>query len=199
MRRPDFSKVIILHINSSALGIGAIHGQLDEEGKDYVIAYASQSNNKVESNYSSYEGECLVVVWAIIHFKPYLYGTKFNLYTDHQPIKWLMTNDKLIGKLTHWVNILHVCEFKVIHRRGITHQNVDTMSQRPLTTFEDFSEATSNTDSLDSPQPGLGGSHHLPPYSILCASPRHLHPNGFLSRESQGGVPKLSRFGLSGL
>jgi len=41
--------------------------------------------------------------------------------------------------------------------------------------------------------PGLGGSHHLPPYSILCASPRGSHPNGFLSRDSQVGVPKLSK------
>ncbi len=54
-------------------------------------------------------------------------------------------------------------------------------------------------DSLDSPRPGLGGSHHLPPYSILCVCPWHSHPNGFLSRDSQGGVPKLSRFGLLGL
>ncbi len=87
LRRLDFSKVFILHIDWSALGIGAILGQLDEEGKEYVIAYASRSNNKVESNYSSYEVECLAVVWAIIHFRPYLYGTKFILYTDHQPIK----------------------------------------------------------------------------------------------------------------
>jgi hypothetical protein len=54
-------------------------------------------------------------------------------------------------------------------------------------------------DSQDSPRPGFGGSHHLPPYSIICASPRHLHPNGFLSRDSQGGVLKLFRFGLSPL
>jgi len=99
MRKPDFSKVFILHIDWSAFGIGAILGQLDEESKEYVIAYASQSNNKVESNYSSYEGECLIVVWVIIHFRPYLYGTKFTLYTDHQPINWLMTNNKLISKL----------------------------------------------------------------------------------------------------
>jgi hypothetical protein len=26
---------------------------------------------------------CLVVVWAIIHFRPYLYGTKFILNIDH--------------------------------------------------------------------------------------------------------------------
>ncbi len=120
LKRLDFSKVFILHTKWSALGIGVILGQLDEEGKEYVIAYASR-NNKVESNYFSYEGECLVVVWAVIHFKPYLYGTKFTLYTDHEPIKWLMTNDKLTGKLVRWALIFQEYEFKVIHRLGITH------------------------------------------------------------------------------
>jgi hypothetical protein len=81
LRRLDFSKVFILHTDWSALDIGVILGQLDEEGKEYVIAYASRSNNKVESNYSSYKGECLAVVWAVIHFRPYLYGTNFTLYT----------------------------------------------------------------------------------------------------------------------
>jgi hypothetical protein len=76
-------------------------------------------------------GGCLVVVWAVIHFKPYFYGIKFTLYTDHQPAKWLMTNDKLIGKLVHWVLIFQEYEFKVIHRLGVTHQNADTMSRRP--------------------------------------------------------------------
>jgi hypothetical protein len=59
-------------------------------------------------------------------------------------------------------------------------------------------QATGNTNSLDSPWPGLGGSHHLPPYSILCVTPPHLHSNGSFSRDSQGGVSKLSRFGLPG-
>jgi len=39
--------------------------------------------------------------------------------------------------------------------------------------------ATCNTDTQDSPRPGLGGSHHLPPYSILWTSPWGPHPNGF--------------------
>jgi hypothetical protein len=50
LRRPDFSKVFILHTDWSALGIGAILGQLDEEGKEYIIAYASRSNKKAENN-----------------------------------------------------------------------------------------------------------------------------------------------------
>ncbi len=62
LKRPNFNKVFILQTDWSALGIGDILGQLDEEGKEYVIAYASRSNNKVESNYSSYKGECLIVV-----------------------------------------------------------------------------------------------------------------------------------------
>ncbi len=54
-------------------------------------------------------------------------------------------------------------------------------------------------DSLDSPQPWLEGSHHLPPFSILCVAPLHPCPNGSLSRDSTLGVPKLSRFRLPGL
>jgi hypothetical protein len=40
MRRLDFNKVFILNIDWSAFGINVIFGQLDEEGKEYVIAYA---------------------------------------------------------------------------------------------------------------------------------------------------------------
>jgi len=56
-----------------------------------------------------------------------------------------------------------------------------------------------NLHSLDSPRPRFEGSHHFPPYSILCNSPPHLHPNGSFSWDSQSGVPKLFRFRLPGL
>jgi len=60
-------------------------------------------------------------------------------------------------------------------------------------------QTTGNINSLDSPRPRLGGNHHLPPYSIIYVTPSHPHPNGFYSQDSQGGVLKLSRFGLPGL
>ncbi len=59
-------------------------------------------------------------------------------------------------------------------------------------------QAMGNTNSFGSPRPRLGGSHHLPPYIIICVCPWHLHLNGFLSHDSQG-VSKLSRFGFSRL
>jgi phage gpG-like protein len=59
-----------------------------------------------------------------------------------------MTNDKLIDKLTRWALILQEYEFKAIHQSGVTHQNMDTMSQRPFITFEDLSEARQDFDQI---------------------------------------------------
>jgi len=59
-----------------------------------------------------------------------------------------MTNNKLTSKLVRWALILQEYEFKVIHRPGITHQNVDTMSWRPLITFEDFLETRQDFDQI---------------------------------------------------
>jgi hypothetical protein len=56
--------------------------------------------------------------------------------------------------------------------------------------------ATGNSNTQDSSRPRLGGSHCLPPYSILRASPRGLHPNGILSWDSQVGVSKFPHLGL---
>ncbi len=74
----------------------------------------------------------------------------------------------------------------------LTNTSVNTMLEHLW--CQDKPRAT--LDSQDSPQPELGGNHHLPPYSILCTSPQRLHPNGFLSRDSQREVPKMPRLGL---
>lgn len=97
LRRPDPHLPYALHTDWSVLGLGAVLTQKDTSGVEYVVAYASRSNNPAEAKYSSYEGECLAAVWAIAHFRPYLYGQTFELVTDHQPLKWLMENDKLTG------------------------------------------------------------------------------------------------------
>jgi len=65
------------------LGLGAVLTHCDDEGKEFVVAYASCSNNAAESHYSFYKGECLAVVWAVSHFRCYLFGTQFTIVTDH--------------------------------------------------------------------------------------------------------------------
>jgi hypothetical protein len=56
-------------------------------------------------------------------------------------------------------------------------------------------EPRAYTDSQDSPRPRLGGSHHLPLYSILHAWPRGLHSNVILSWDSQVENPEILEIG----
>jgi len=44
----------------------------------------------------------------------------------------------------------------------------------------------------DSSRPVLTGSHHLPPYSILCTSPRGPHPNDFSFSGLPLGSPEIA-------
>jgi hypothetical protein len=55
--------------------------------------------------------------------------------------------------------------------------------------------AMGNTDTQDSSWPGLGGSHHLPPYSILGTSPRGPHLNGFSLPGVPSGSPEIAPTG----
>ena len=54
------------------------------------IAYASWRLQKHEQNYGVTELEALGVVWAIQHFRPYLYGNACKVYTDHESLKSLL-------------------------------------------------------------------------------------------------------------
>ncbi len=119
------------------LGLGAVLAQCDDEGKEFVVAYASRSNNAMESRYSSYEGECLAAVWAIAHFRCYLFGTQFTLVTNHQPLKWLMESDELTRKPTRWVLILQEYDFQVVHKPGVINFDADGLSRNPCTSQED--------------------------------------------------------------
>jgi hypothetical protein len=42
--------------------LGIIFTQLDDNGWQFVMAYANWFNNKTKEKYNLYEGECLVVV-----------------------------------------------------------------------------------------------------------------------------------------
>jgi hypothetical protein len=42
--------------------------QFDDDGWEFVVAYANRSNNKMTAKYISYEKECLVIVWVVSSF-----------------------------------------------------------------------------------------------------------------------------------
>jgi hypothetical protein len=45
--------------------------QLDDDGQEFVVEYASGTNNKMEANYNSYEGECFAIVLVVSSFQCY--------------------------------------------------------------------------------------------------------------------------------
>jgi hypothetical protein len=51
----------------------------------------------MEAKYNSYEGACFTIVWAVFSFRCYFYGSPFTLVTNHQPLKFLMELNWLIG------------------------------------------------------------------------------------------------------
>ncbi len=75
LRRPIKGRPFQLHNDWNMLGFGTVLTQCDDEGKEFVVAYASRSNNAAKSRYSSYEEKCLVAVWVVAHFRCYLFGT----------------------------------------------------------------------------------------------------------------------------
>lgn len=91
LRYPDFRKKFKVTTDASNFAIGAV---LSQEG--HPIAYASRTLNKHECNYTTIEKELLAKVWAVQYYRPYLFGGEFDLESDHQPLKWLMT--KYTGK-----------------------------------------------------------------------------------------------------
>ena len=91
----DFKATFILHTDASGEGLGAVLYQV-QEGKQRVIAYASRSLSKSERNYPVHKLEFLALKWAITDkFHEYLYGSQFQVYTDNNPLTYVLTTAKL--------------------------------------------------------------------------------------------------------
>lgn len=145
---PDFTKEFSLTTDASDYAIGAVLSQ-GPAGKDRPIAYASRTLNNTEENYSTTEKEFLAIVWAVKHFRPYLYGRKFKLFTDHQPLTYSMSdaNRRIIrGKIA-----LEEFDYELIYKPGNQNTVADALSRIKAdeihTNEQDNNESTSDNDS----------------------------------------------------
>lgn len=131
LQYPDFTKEFILTTDASMSAIGAILSQ-GEIGKDLPISYASRTLNKAESNYSTIERELLAIVWAVKHFRPYLFGRRFKIVTDHKPLTWLFSIKDPGSRLVRWRLKLEEFEYEVVYKAGKNNTNADALSRLPV-------------------------------------------------------------------
>ena len=127
----DYGKPFKLHTDASGLGLGAILYQT-QGGTDRVIAYASRTLSKSEKNYLAYKLEFLALKWSVCdRFHEYLYGGKFEVFTDNNPLTYILTTDKLDATGQRWVANLANYTFSIKYKSGKTNVDADVLSRNP--------------------------------------------------------------------
>ncbi|GBG63465.1 hypothetical protein CBR_g38083 [Chara braunii] len=129
LARPDPTRPFALYTDWQPQAISAVLTQPDKDGRKHVIEYASKTLSQAQANYEACKGECLAVVWGIQRFRPYLYGQKFVLVTDHQPLLSLRNNTDYTGTLGRWAVRLQDYDFDIRHRATRQHGNVDGLTR----------------------------------------------------------------------
>ena len=127
---PNYEKPFILHTDASLEGLGAVLYQEDNEGIKRVISYASRSLSKSEKNYPAHKLEFLALKWAVSEkFKDYLYGGKFEVFTDNNPLTYILTSAKLDATTQRWIAGLASFHFSLSYKSGKSNTEVDALSR----------------------------------------------------------------------
>ena len=129
---PDFNLPFFLHTDASNQGLGAVLYQT-QNGKDRVISYGSRTLSEAEKNYHLHSGklEFLALKWSVTdRFSDYLiYGPEFTIYTDNNPLTYILTTAKLNAIGLRWVNELSNYNFVIKYRRRKENIDADYLSR----------------------------------------------------------------------
>jgi hypothetical protein len=75
---PDFSRPFRVTTDASNIAVGAILSQIQEDGTERPVAFASQTLTKQQRKYSTIERETYAIIYALEQFRCYLFGQKFT-------------------------------------------------------------------------------------------------------------------------
>ena len=124
-----------METNVNRHGFSVIMSQLQEDNKLHPVAYASQSVSVAEVNYIITNLETLTVVWAITHFKYYVYGQNMTVVTDHAGVKAVLGVPNLTGKQARWWSKVYgscIRQRDIVHTTGKENQHADALSRQPV-------------------------------------------------------------------
>ena len=89
------------------------------------ISYASKTLGKHDLNKPVIEKELLAIHWGIQFFRPYLYGRKFIVVTDHRPLVSLFSHKNPSSKLTRIRIDLSDYDFEIVYKKGKINTNAN--------------------------------------------------------------------------
>ncbi|GKF92368.1 putative reverse transcriptase domain-containing protein, partial [Tanacetum coccineum] len=98
---PEGSKDFIAYCDASKKGLGAVLMQ-----REKVISYASLRQLKIhEKNYTTHDLELGAVVFALMIWRHYLYGTKCIVFTDHKSLQQILDQKELNMRQRRWLEL----------------------------------------------------------------------------------------------
>ena len=87
-------------------------------------------STKSERNYPVHKLEFLALKWAITDkFHEYLYGAEFQVFTDNNPLTYVLTTAKLDATGHRWVAALSNYTFSITYKPGKANRDADALSR----------------------------------------------------------------------
>nr|CAN61848.1 hypothetical protein VITISV_016506 [Vitis vinifera] len=128
VRAPNWKLPFEVMCDASDLAMGAVLGQR-EDGKPYVIYYASKTLKEAQRNYTTTEKELLAIVFALDKFRAYLVGSIIVVFTDHSALKYLLTKQDAKARLIRWILLLQEFNLQIRDKKGVENVVADHLSR----------------------------------------------------------------------